>query len=187
MKKQMLLIVLLVGIMMLQGCCTIMSGNTQRVTVSSTPTGVKVRTDTGVTITTPGSIILSRKESHVLVAELPGYESQQKNIKKEWNGWLWADLLLDFGIISWPIDFGTGAAYKLTPGKIHFNLVEFYSCKCTKTFMTSNGEFTADDVYRVRLVGSKKAGYKYYVKLANGKRMIFGEESFNLNFELLEN
>jgi len=99
-----------------------MSGDSQRVAITSSPLGAKVTTEDGVMINTPGVLTLKRKEAHTLTAELPGYATQSMTFKREWNGWLWADLLWDFGIITWPIDFGTGSAYQLKPKAVDFEL-----------------------------------------------------------------
>lgn len=42
------------------GCATVMMGKYQNISVTSEPPGVKVRSDTGVSITTPGSFDLIR-------------------------------------------------------------------------------------------------------------------------------
>lgn len=116
-----ILAVLLCFAVVLSGCCTIMSGSTQRVKVSSEPSGAKVAADDGTTIVTPGAFTLVRKETHTLVAELPGYEPQTQQFVKKLNNWIFANILIDFGIISVPIDFLTGSADELHPKEVHFN------------------------------------------------------------------
>lgn len=113
---KLVMLILIVGMLIgAGGCCSIMSGSTQRVAITSIPSGAKVTSENNVTITTPGVITLTRKDAHTLTAELPGYKTCSLTFRHKWNGWLWADLMWDLGIISWPIDFGTGAAYTLTP------------------------------------------------------------------------
>ena len=104
------------------GCCSIMSGDSQRVAITSSPKGATVTTEDGVMITTPGVMHLKRKEAHTLTAELPGYVTKSMTFEREWNGWLWADLLWDLGIFTWPIDFGTGSAWQLKPKAVNFKL-----------------------------------------------------------------
>jgi hypothetical protein len=120
--KTVILTICLVLAMLVGGCCSIMCGDSQRVAITSSPLGAKVTTEKGVMITTPGVLTLKRKEAHTLTAELPGYETKSMTFKRVWNGWLWADLLWDLGIITWPIDFGTGSAYKLKPTAVDFEL-----------------------------------------------------------------
>jgi len=108
----------------LGGCATIICGKHQTIPVSSDPPGARVTADDGTTITTPGQVTLRRGDKHTLVAEYPGMETQQINIDQRLNNWIWAGILLDFGIISIPTDFATGASNELTPGKVHFNFAD---------------------------------------------------------------
>lgn len=103
------------------GCATIMSGNQQTVPVTSNPPGATVTTGNGQTITTPGAVVLSTKETHMLVAEYPGRETQQRPLLKKLNKWVICDPLWDFGIISLPIDFISGSANELHPKSVHFS------------------------------------------------------------------
>lgn len=120
--KNVMLMLVMTGILFASGCCSIMSGDSQRVAVTSSPLGAKVTSEDGVIITTPGVFTLKRKTAHTLTAELPGYHTRSMSFEREWNGWLWADLLWDLGIISWPIDFGTGSAWVLKPRAVNFQL-----------------------------------------------------------------
>ena len=109
-------------VMTVSGCATIMSGNKQKIPVTSRPAGATVTCDNGTMIITPGSVILSTKEVHTLVATLPGYEPQQKALFKKLNNWVFADILWDFGIITIPIDLISGAACELQPKEVRFSL-----------------------------------------------------------------
>jgi len=122
MKKMLITICLLIGMLMMQGCCTVMSGKTQDIPVTSTPSGATIITAEGLSITTPGVLRLKRNTVHTLTAEKSGYSTQSKALKRKLNGWLWADIFWDFGLITGSIDFMTGAAYKLEPETVHFNL-----------------------------------------------------------------
>jgi len=102
------------------GCATVMTGKYQNISVTSEPPGVKVRSDTGVSITTPGSFDLIRNQDHTLVAEYPGCEPQQKELKHGVQGWFWGNILLG-GIIGGIVDAASGASDELQPKKVHFN------------------------------------------------------------------
>jgi hypothetical protein len=82
--------------------------------------GAKVTSDDGQTITTPGSFDLKKNKEYVLTAEYPGRISQSQELVRKWNNWLWVDLLWDFGIITWPVDFLTNSGYEIYPKTIHF-------------------------------------------------------------------
>ena len=102
------------------GCATVATGKYQNIPVTSEPPGVKVRSNTGVSITTPGSFDLIRNQSHTLVAEYTGCEPQQRELKHGVQGWFWGNILLG-GIIGGIVDIASGACDELTPKKIHFN------------------------------------------------------------------
>lgn len=113
----------------LSGCCTIMSGSTQAVLVSSDPPGAKVTVSNGTFIIAPGSLTLKRSEIYILVAEYPGHETQQQTLIKKLNNWVWLDPFIDFGIISIPIDVLTGSINELRPKEVHFNFKDAVSIK----------------------------------------------------------
>ncbi|MBA7615626.1 hypothetical protein ES703_22910 [subsurface metagenome] len=122
--KTVILTICLVLASMAGGCCSIMSGDSQRVAITSSPLGATVTTEDGVMINTPGVLTLKRKEAHTLTAEMRGYVTQSMTFEREWNGWLWANLLWDLGIFTWPIDFGTGSAWQLKPKAVDFKLIK---------------------------------------------------------------
>ncbi|MHC4076529.1 MAG: hypothetical protein ACYSRZ_09005 [Planctomycetota bacterium] len=120
MKKLMCL--LLCVSMLTGGCATVMTGKYQSVPITSEPPGVKVRADTGETVITPGRFHLLRNEKHTLMAEYPGYESQQVRLHNKAQGWVWGNILLG-GVIGLIIDCVSGASDELVPKEVHFNFV----------------------------------------------------------------
>ena len=123
MKKSMITL-LVAGMLMVQGCGTIMCGSTQDVAITSVPPGATVTAQNGVLVITPGVLTLKRKDIHVLTATFPGYTAQAKVLERKLNGWLWADFFWDFGIITGSIDFATGAAYKISPNVVNFKFTK---------------------------------------------------------------
>lgn len=101
------------------GCCSIMSGSTQEIPISSTPPGATVTADNGTSITTPGAIVLKRKVKHTLVADLAGYPQQQVQLEKKLNNWVWGNILIG-GIIGLVIDMVSGSVDELHPKEVHF-------------------------------------------------------------------
>jgi hypothetical protein len=123
--KKTTLVLLLCSLVMLtgSGCSTIMSGSTQEIPISSTPSGAKVTADNGTSIVTPGSIVLKRKTAHTLVAEYPGYDQKQQKLEKKLNNWVWGNILIG-GIIGLVIDMVSGAVNELKPKEVHFRFGE---------------------------------------------------------------
>jgi hypothetical protein len=118
--KKTILTILLCAFMFLTGCATITTGRYQNITVTSDPSGVKVRSGTGVSLTTPGSIKLARNHNYTLTAEYPGCEPQQKKLKNKIQGCFWRNLLI-CGVISTVVDLASGACYELHPEEVHFD------------------------------------------------------------------
>lgn len=104
-------------------CATIVSGGTQKIKVTSTPSGVTVTADPGGhRVTTPAEMALSRKGGpYRLKFEKQGYAPIEMNLSSGMNGWLWGNILIG-GLIGIAIDFVSGAAYKLSPETVDANL-----------------------------------------------------------------
>ena len=102
------------------GCATVTTGKYQEVPITSVPVGVKVTSDTGLSITTPGKLTLLRNRSHTLVAEYPGCEPQQIEVKNKTQGWFWGNILLG-GIIGGAVDITSGACDELVPKDVQFD------------------------------------------------------------------
>ena len=120
MKTILFITSLFLVVMWSSGCATIVTGKYQNIHVTSEPPGVKVRSSTGVSITTPGSFNLIRNQDHTLVAEYPGAEPQQTELKHKLQGWFWGNILIG-GIIGGVVDLASGASGELTPSKVHFD------------------------------------------------------------------
>lgn len=68
------------------GCASIMHGTTQKIGISSTPTGASVTIDNKPLGSTPVFADLSRKEEHIVTIEMPGYEKAQLTLTKSVSG-----------------------------------------------------------------------------------------------------
>jgi hypothetical protein len=68
MKAMMLAVGLLIVVLYSGGCAVHKTDMDQEVPITSVPVGVKVTSDTGSFITTPGKLTLLRNRSHALVA-----------------------------------------------------------------------------------------------------------------------
>jgi len=92
MKQVILPTVLCIQVLFFTGCTTVISKKYQNIPVTSGPNGATVQTDTGDSITTPGSFNLLRNQDHTLIAEYPGYEPIRKEIKHNPEDWFWNEL-----------------------------------------------------------------------------------------------
>jgi len=117
--KVTLCIILLSAVVCSSGCATVATGKYQSVMVTSEPPGVKVRSDTGESIITPGSFNLLRSKNHILVAEREGCEPQQRTLNHGLQKWFYGNILL--GVIPGVVDLVTGSSDKLIPDSVHFD------------------------------------------------------------------
>jgi len=107
------------------GCATIVSGSTQSISMSSVPSGATVTAEPGgAKATTPGSLILKRKDGPYKVTfALDGHDPYSVMLTVGTNGWVWGNLIIG-GIIGLVIDTSTGASTKLSPDEVNVNLVK---------------------------------------------------------------
>jgi len=112
----------LAALPLLVGCATLVQGSTQRVQISSTPSGARVLVlPENATLITPGAIHLARNQVHTLVFTLPCYHAATGYLDRVDS----KPLLLDAftgAIPGLAVDFATGAAYELTPDPLHVTL-----------------------------------------------------------------
>ena len=112
-----LLIVVCASLALAGGCCTIMDGKTQTVSISSTPPGANAVVG-GQTFITPGEVTLARNKSYTVTFTKEGYQSATLGIKKTVNPWIFGNILIG-GIPGIVVDLITGSATQLTPASLH--------------------------------------------------------------------
>ena len=121
MFKKVVCLLLVVSLTILSsGCCSLVKGNRQLVTVDSEPSGAKVKID-GLKGKTPYSASLSRGKDYIVTVSKEGYETEQVQISKSFG------VLAIFGNIPWLligaiVDFASGSAYNLNPTHIDVEL-----------------------------------------------------------------
>jgi len=141
MKKMLMILMLLVGTFIFQGCASIISGSTQSITLSSEPSRAKVRIGGNVFLT-PATVELERKHNHSAIFLLEGYETQQVQITKYINPWIFGNIIIG-GIPGIVIDLITGGAADLKPDNIHVIMRRRYSEKTIEEYLHKNLEIPA--------------------------------------------
>jgi hypothetical protein len=160
MTRAILVTNLLIVAVLASGCATIVTGKYQNVSVTSEPPGAKVIADNGMSITTPGSLKLVRNRNCKLVAEYPGAESQQKELKHTLQGWFWGNILL-VSCAGCAADLASGSAYKLIPDKVHFDFTSTGIAAVTQIPVAGLNKLSAKDVTKEKLQASlDPAGFK---------------------------
>ena len=103
------------------GCATIMHGTTQKIGVSSSPSGAKVWVDNKEHGVTPLFAELKRGDDHIVKIELEGYEKAELTITKSVSGWVWGNILFG-GLIGLAVDAISGGLYNLSPEQLSAEL-----------------------------------------------------------------
>src|SRR5947207_14052250 len=78
----------------LAGCATVVNGTTQKIGVSSTPTGAEVSIDNQLHVVTPAAVDLSRSQSHTFLFHTEGYQDDSFVVTSGTSGWVWGNVLL---------------------------------------------------------------------------------------------
>ena len=103
------------------GCASIMHGTSQKVGISSSPTGATVTVDNKPLGNTPLFADLKRGEEHVVTIEMAGYEKSQLTLTKSVSGWVWGNIV--FGcLIGLAVDAISGGLYNLSPEQLNAEL-----------------------------------------------------------------
>jgi uncharacterized protein YceK len=103
------------------GCASIIHGTTQKVGVSSTPTGAAVTIDNKPLGNTPLFADLSRKNEHIVTIEMPGYDKTELTLTKSVSGWVWGNIVFG-GLIGLAVDAISGGLYNLSPEQLNAEL-----------------------------------------------------------------
>ncbi len=102
-------------------CATIINGANQDVRITSKPKTANVTIDGKMKGQTPYVARLRRKDSHIILIEMSGYEPFEMLIEKKLSGWVFGNILIG-GLPGLIVDALTGAMYKLDPDKVKVTL-----------------------------------------------------------------
>ena len=119
--KKIIALLLLPILLLYAGCATVTTGTTQRVPVTTNPSGATVDVNTGYHGTTPCSFDLERNKNHILDITKAGYKQTQVVLRKTVCGSTAGNLLVG-GVIGVGVDAMSGAIFKLTPEEVHVEL-----------------------------------------------------------------
>ena len=142
------------------GCATIVSGTTQKVSVSSQPSGADAKADGNITVKTPALLTLDRKSDHVIEFSKEGYKSMTVYVRKAFNEMATGNILLG-GIIGAGVDAASGSGNKLVPERIDVKLEEGSGTSEAALFATQKDqEFYEKSVLKQQIAADQKAAKK---------------------------
>jgi len=104
--------------MVVAGCGSITRGTSEDVAINSTPIGVQVTTDIGMSCTAPCTMKVPRNKDFTITASAPGYKTSTLKVGRKVSGGGAAGMAGNVvlgGIIGIAVDAGTGAAMDHTP------------------------------------------------------------------------
>jgi hypothetical protein len=102
------------------GCATIINGTTQDIPITSSPEGASVQVDE-FRGTTPTTVELSRKRSHLVQLSKPGYLSETVKLERVVSGAVAGNIIAG-GLIGWGVDAASGGQYRLVPDSVHVTM-----------------------------------------------------------------
>ncbi len=102
-------------------CATIMHGTSQKIGISSSPSGAKVIIDNTDFGTTPTFAKLKRGDEHIVKISLEGYQTAELTITKSVSGWVWGNIVFG-GLIGLAVDAISGGLYDLSPEQLNVEL-----------------------------------------------------------------
>lgn len=111
MKKT--LTIAVISSMLLTGCAGIMSGGEDRLTIATSTSDAKIYVDGRYLGDGRISTSINRGEPAELRIEKEGCATVYATTGDKLDGWVFANILIDFGVVSIPIDLITGNAWKL--------------------------------------------------------------------------
>jgi hypothetical protein len=121
----------------LSSCATVLNGRTQKISVSSSPSGADVYFDGEKKGQTPLKVKAKRNKDHMLVIKKPGFNNSEILLIHVISAKVAGNLIAG-GFIGWGVDALTGAQYKLIPEVVQINLVPLNGTeKVTETISKS--------------------------------------------------
>ena len=105
------------------GCASIVSGQNQKISIESIPSGAQVAIDGTPAGKTPLVTKVSRKRSHEIRVRMEGYEEESRVTYKGNNYWVLGSILIG-SFVGAAIDLSTGAAYTVEPDRFAVTLTE---------------------------------------------------------------
>lgn len=109
----------------LSGCASITRGQTEQITITTTPSEASVRTSMNHQCQSPCTLTVARKDEFIVTATKPGYREASVPIKTKvaGNGAAgFAGNILVGGIVGMGVDAATGATLDHYPNPVVLNL-----------------------------------------------------------------
>jgi PEGA domain len=140
-------------ILFTSGCATIVKGTTQKVPVASDPSNADVFVDGNLVGQTPTTVVLKRKNDHLVMVQKVGFAPKSVAVVKNVGGAVWGNILAG-GLIGWGVDAADGSQYNLIPSTVSVKL----DPALTATAAVTNSSDSADFVSKLKALDSLHDG-----------------------------
>ena len=118
-----LIVVTIFVSLLLQSCSSIISGTTQKITITSNVNGADVSINGNPVGTTPLTTRIKREKTMHLIVKKEGYENYQSVMQTRLDNWFWGNIIFG-GLLGSTTDLASGTTHLLDPDHIHVQLVE---------------------------------------------------------------
>jgi hypothetical protein len=112
------LVLLSIVALLLQGCASVIKGQSQTVTFDSTPTGAEVILDGNSMGKTPVTLKLKKNKYETIMIKLKGYKTVTRPLDKSYDAVALLNIFWDLSTT----DLISGAAYEYEPNSYNFTL-----------------------------------------------------------------
>lgn len=120
------LLVLILCLIISQGCATIIHGKKQEITIDSTPRGADAVINNKMKVKTPSTVTLERKYTYRIEVSKPGYQPQTTHLDKNFSAWYLLNIpfigAAGAGLVGLILDAVNGSMWNLDPGQTSFIL-----------------------------------------------------------------
>ncbi|HYV58314.1 MAG TPA: hypothetical protein VE911_12245 [Candidatus Nitrosopolaris sp.] len=111
------------GALVFGGCATILVGPSQKISITSEPTGSRATVlPEAIELVTPAEAKLARNRTHTVRFEHEGFRTTMGYLDYRPGGAVWGNLVLG-GVIGMLVDQSSGSAFILEPDPLHVVLL----------------------------------------------------------------
>jgi len=129
-------LILVTFMLVMSSCSSIMSGTTQKVTITSNINGCDIRINGNSVGKTPTTVRIKREDRMHLIVTKSGYEDYNTTMETKLDPWFWGNIILG-GVIGSTTDFALGSTHLLDPDTIH---IQMYKKGKNSSFYTPNND-----------------------------------------------
>ena len=137
--KNILIVFYLILIVSFSGCATLVTGKSQKISVSSSPDNAIISIDKIIVGNSPTSVDVKKDTGKYLLVEKEGYYPKKMLLTTKINNWFWGNIV---GLIFFDLSSATDA---LTRGMLEYSPNQYYITLDPINVITSNM-----NIYEVR-------------------------------------